>query len=56
MPYQCERLHNNQPITIALENFSVPRCGNCGELVFDYEAEEQIKGACQQKTESARVS
>jgi hypothetical protein len=45
IPYQCERLHEGQPTTVVLENFSVPRCDNCGELVFDYEAEEQINRA-----------
>jgi hypothetical protein len=46
MPYRCERLVAGKPVTLVLEKLSVPRCGNCGELVFDYEAEEQIKQAC----------
>ncbi len=45
IPYRCERLHNGHPITVVLENFSVPRCDHCGELVFDYDAEQQIKEA-----------
>src|SRR5262249_15843996 len=43
--YQCERLHEAEPICVILENFSLPRCGHWGELVFDYEAEEQINQA-----------
>src|SRR5262245_55962270 len=50
IPYQCQRLHNDQPITISLKNFSVPRCGYCGELVFDYEAEQQINRAYEAQT------
>ena len=45
IPYKCERLHNGQPITVAIANLSVPKCENCGELVFDYDAEEQINRA-----------
>ncbi len=45
IPHQCERLHDGQPITVMLTNLSVPRCHNCGELIFDYEAEEQINRA-----------
>jgi hypothetical protein len=54
MPYQCERLHKGRPITISLTNLSVPQCGHCGELVFDYEAEEQIHRAC--KTQASELS
>ena len=45
IPYQCERRHEGQLITVVVPNLSVPRCGHCGELIFDYEAEEQIKQA-----------
>lgn len=45
IPYQCERLRDGKPVTVALE-LSVPRCGHCQELVFDYEAGEQINRAC----------
>jgi hypothetical protein len=50
IPYQCERLFNGEPITISVPNFSVPRCGNCGELVLDYDAEEQINKAYETQT------
>jgi pyrimidine deaminase RibD-like protein len=46
IPYDCERIVNGQPVKVHLGNFSVPQCGNCRELVFDYEAEEQINQAC----------
>ena len=47
IPYQTERTHNGQRLTVVLANLCVPRCGHCGELVFDYEAEEQINRACE---------
>ena len=47
IPYECERRLNGQPITVVVPNLSVPRCGHCGELIFDYEAEEQLKQACE---------
>jgi len=50
MPYQCSRVHNGHPINVAVEQLSVPRCDNCGELVFDYLAEEQINQAFQAQT------
>jgi hypothetical protein len=46
IPYQCERVVNGQPITVKVAQLAVPRCGNCGELVFDYAAEGQINQAC----------
>lgn len=42
MPYECQRLLAGQTVTVKLAKLSVPKCGNCGELVFDYEAEDQI--------------
>ena len=44
--YQCERLDNGRPIRVVHANLSVPKCENCGELVFDYDAEEQNNQAC----------
>jgi len=43
--YQCQRIHDSQPVTIDVPDLKVPRCGNCGELVFDYLAEDQINAA-----------
>jgi hypothetical protein len=48
VPYQCQRLDHGQPVTVTLPELAVPRCEYCGELVFDYEAEEQINRACDQ--------
>lgn len=53
IPYQCERLYNGRPITVVLPALDVPRCENCGELVFTYDTEEQINRAYRQQTELA---
>src|ERR1700719_4646791 len=49
IPYQCERLHNGRPLQVVIPQFNVPRCGHCGELVFDYDAEEQINQVLQRQ-------
>jgi hypothetical protein len=53
IPYECARVYNGQPITIVVEQLSVPRCDNCGELVFDYLAEEQINDAFRAQSSNA---
>jgi hypothetical protein len=45
IPYRCQRQHDGQLLTVEIPNLSVPRCDNCGELVFDYAADEQIAEA-----------
>jgi hypothetical protein len=50
MPYQCSRVYKGQQIAVIVEKLSVPRCDNCGELVFDYLAEEQINQAFKAQT------
>jgi len=45
--YQCQRVYQGKPITVVVADLAVPKCGNCGELVFDYVAEEQINRAFQ---------
>jgi hypothetical protein len=50
IPYECARLHEGLPITVVVQRFSVPRCNNCGELIFDYDAELQIDQAYQAVT------
>jgi hypothetical protein len=50
IPYQCQRLYKGQPITVVISDLAVPKCGNCGELDFDYVAEEQINRAYQAQT------
>ena len=54
--YQCPRVYEGQPITVVLARLSVPRCDNCGELVFDYEAEEQINQAYQDQNKTLNVA
>jgi hypothetical protein len=45
MPYSCKRTLGNHVVTVEVPNLAVPRCSNCGELVFDYAADEQIRAA-----------
>src|SRR5436305_730548 len=49
IPYQCQLEHNGQPIMVVVSELAVPRCANCGELVFDYEADNQINRAFEQQ-------
>ena len=50
IPYQCQRIYQGRPITVVIAELAVPRCAHCGELDFDYEAEEQINQAYQAQT------
>jgi hypothetical protein len=43
--YQTERLYEGRLIAVAIPDLKVPKCGNCGELVFNYTADEQILNA-----------
>src|SRR5260370_42475299 len=52
VPYQCPRIYHGQPITVVVAKLTVPRCENCGELVFDYEAEEQLNQAYEEQTKA----
>lgn len=45
MPYNCKRTIGNRTVTVQVPNLMVPRCSNCGEVVFDYVADEQIRAA-----------
>lgn len=45
MPYRCQRTHNGRQVSVEVPNLAVPRCSNCGEVVFDYAADEQIRTA-----------
>jgi hypothetical protein len=45
MPYRCQRTHDGRVMTVVVPNLAVPRCSNCGEVVFDYVADEQIREA-----------
>ena len=50
VPYQCVRIDNGQSITVLLPVLQVPKCDNCGELVFTYDTEEQINEAFRART------
>ena len=54
IPYQCERIYNGQSITVVLSALNVPKCANCGELVFTYDTEEQINLAYRAQTDALR--
>jgi hypothetical protein len=53
--YQCQRLHNGQPVSVTISDLAVPKCGHCGELVFDYLAEQQIDRAFQEQITPVQV-
>jgi hypothetical protein len=55
MPYRCQRTHNGQVVTVEVPNLVVPRCSNCGEVVFDYGADEQIRAAFRTQLGSAEA-
>jgi hypothetical protein len=40
--FQTERLHEGRVIAVEIPALLVPKCANCGELVFNYAADEQI--------------
>jgi len=43
--YRCDMAHDGQLYSVTVPELTVPRCGHCGELVFNYPAEEQIRNA-----------
>jgi hypothetical protein len=45
MPYRCLRTLGGRVVTMEVPSLAVPRCSNCGEVVFDYAADEQIRVA-----------
>jgi hypothetical protein len=51
--YECQRLYQGQPIMVSISDLAVPKCGNCGELVFDYLAEQQIDRAFHEQTRAS---
>jgi hypothetical protein len=52
--YRAERLQDGQVIAVDIPELEVPKCANCGELVFNYTAEEQILGAVQRAFATAK--
>ncbi len=49
--YECQRFHNGQPVNIVVRSLLVPKCDQCGELVFTYDTEDQINRAFRAQTE-----
>ena len=45
IPYQISQKHNGQVVTIVVPDLAIPKCSHCGELTFDYEADEQLRRA-----------
>lgn len=43
--YRAEGLYEGRPVTAELQGLVVPQCGNCGEMIFNYAADEQIREA-----------
>lgn len=43
--YRCDMAHDGQLYSVTVAELTVPRCGHCGELVFNYPEEEQIRDA-----------
>ncbi len=47
--YQTQRLHEGRLVAVHIPHLDVPKCSNCGELVFNYAADEQILEAVRRK-------
>lgn len=43
--YRTERLHEGRLVAVDIPQLEVPQCANCGELVFNYAADDQILAA-----------
>lgn len=43
--YRCEMAHDGQLHSVEAPQLTVPLCGHCGELVFNDDAEAQIRRA-----------
>jgi hypothetical protein len=41
--------HDGRPYAVEVASLRVPRCGECGELVFDNDANEQIARALREQ-------
>ncbi len=40
--YETQRLHEGRLIAVHIPRLDVPKCANCGELVFNSAADDQI--------------
>jgi hypothetical protein len=54
IPYRCQLMHKGQPVNVVVPRLDVPKCGHCGELLFDYEADDQINQALHAAIAQAR--
>jgi hypothetical protein len=54
IPYEWQRFDSGEPMTVFLTALDVPRCGNCGGLVFTCETEEQINRAFREQIDTRR--
>jgi hypothetical protein len=45
IPYHAERLYDGRLVVVDIPGLQVPQCSDCGELVFNYLADEQILAA-----------
>jgi hypothetical protein len=43
--YHAERLCDGRLVAVEIPDLEVPKCTNCGELVFNYAADEKIIAA-----------
>jgi putative zinc finger/helix-turn-helix YgiT family protein len=48
IPYSCECAHDGQTYTVAIPDLAVPRCPNCGDMIFDSPATRRIEDALRQ--------
>lgn len=42
IPYCARGVREGRSVTVDIRRLTVPRCRNCGELLFDYSADEQV--------------
>jgi hypothetical protein len=56
IPYECQLQYQGYAVTVVVPDLAVPKCGNCGELVFDYEADDQINRAFEAQTRKAATN
>ncbi len=48
IPYHAKSLYNGRHVEVDISELVVPRCAHCGELVFNYTADEQIVKAVEE--------
>jgi hypothetical protein len=53
IPYHAERLYEGRLIAVDIPQLLVPRCGHCGELVFNYLADEAILKAVEMQAKAS---